>query len=51
MSEIAALEKSDYAVSTHRSHGHYVAKGGDLKAMLTTLKGAAVNWSTVDLQR
>ena len=26
-----ALEKTDLAVSTHRSHGHYLGKGGDLK--------------------
>ena len=24
--------KSDYALSGHRSHSHYLAKGGDLKA-------------------
>jgi pyruvate dehydrogenase E1 component alpha subunit len=26
----AALTKDDYVFSTHRSHGHYIAKGGDL---------------------
>ena len=35
----AALEPEDYAVSTHRSHSHYLAKGGDLKAMLSELYG------------
>ena len=25
-----ALKKEDYVFSTHRSHGHYLAKGGDL---------------------
>jgi len=34
-----ALEKSDYALSTHRSHAHFLAKGGDLKAMLSELYG------------
>ena len=29
----AALTRSDYVFSTHRSHGHYIAKGGDLKAL------------------
>ena len=35
----SALEKSDFALSTHRSHAHYLAKGGDLKAMLSELYG------------
>lgn len=35
----AALEPEDYALSTHRSHAHYLAKGGDLKAMLGELYG------------
>lgn len=35
----AALEPEDYAVSTHRSHAHYLAKGGDLRAMLGELYG------------
>jgi pyruvate dehydrogenase E1 component alpha subunit len=29
----------DYAVSTHRSHAHYLAKGGDLIAMLAEIYG------------
>jgi pyruvate dehydrogenase E1 component alpha subunit len=29
-----ALEKKDYIFGNHRSHGHYLAKGGDLKAMV-----------------
>ncbi|HXH33199.1 MAG TPA: thiamine pyrophosphate-dependent enzyme [Plantibacter sp.] len=35
----AALEQDDWAMSGHRSHGHYLAKGGDLKAMLAELYG------------
>jgi len=35
----AALEQSDYVMSNHRSHGHYLAKGGDLKAMMAELYG------------
>lgn len=35
----AALEKSDQAVSTHRAHAHYLAKGGDLKSMLAEIYG------------
>lgn len=34
-----ALSRSDYVFSGHRSHGHYLAKGGDLKAMLAELYG------------
>ncbi len=37
----AALEKRDYVLSGHRSHGHYLAKGGDLKAMLAEIYGKA----------
>ncbi|MCZ7644138.1 MAG: thiamine pyrophosphate-dependent dehydrogenase E1 component subunit alpha [Planctomycetota bacterium] len=37
----AALRTSDYAFGSHRSHGHYLAKGGDLTAMLAELYGRA----------
>jgi len=30
---MASLNKDDYIVSTHRGHGHLIAKGGDLKKM------------------
>jgi TPP-dependent pyruvate/acetoin dehydrogenase alpha subunit len=30
----ANLNQDDYISSSHRSHGHYLAKGGDLKAMI-----------------
>lgn len=33
------LSTNDLAVSTHRSHAHYLAKGGDLKAMLAEIYG------------
>jgi pyruvate dehydrogenase E1 component alpha subunit len=33
------LTQRDYAVSTHRSHAHYLAKGGDLLGMLAELYG------------
>lgn len=35
----AALERTDQAVSTHRCHAHYLAKGGDLNAMMAELYG------------
>lgn len=35
----AHLKPSDLVVSAHRSHAHYLAKGGDLKAMVAELYG------------
>lgn len=35
----AALEKNDYVWGGHRSHGHYLAKHGDLRAMMAELFG------------
>ncbi len=37
----ANLGAEDYVMSGHRSHGHYLAKGGDLNAMLAELHGKA----------
>jgi TPP-dependent pyruvate/acetoin dehydrogenase alpha subunit len=37
----AALEKADYITSTHRGHGHCIAKGGELKPMMAELLGRA----------
>lgn len=34
-----ALEKNDRVLGNHRSHGHYLAKGGDLKKMICELLG------------
>ena len=33
----AVLEKQDYISSNHRGHGHYLAKGGNLDAMIAEL--------------
>ena len=33
----AVLEKKDYISSNHRGHGHYLAKGGDLNALIAEL--------------
>lgn len=33
------LRPDDYVFSTHRGHGHFIAKGGDLKRMLAELQG------------
>lgn len=34
-----ALRTDDLAVSTHRAHGHYVGKGGDLRRMMAEIYG------------
>ncbi len=39
------LKKSDYIFSNHRSHGHYLAKGGDLKAMIAEIYGKSTGCS------
>jgi TPP-dependent pyruvate/acetoin dehydrogenase alpha subunit len=35
------LELTDKVLSNHRAHGHYIAKGGDLNAMVAELYGRA----------
>jgi len=35
----AHLKKSDKVMSAHRSHGHYLAKGGNVHAMIAELYG------------
>ena len=37
----AHLSNEDWVMSGHRSHAHYLAKGGDLKAMFAELYGKA----------
>lgn len=37
----ASLAKGDKVMGNHRSHGHYLAKGGDLKRMICELLGKA----------
>jgi len=41
---IAAIRKDDYITSTHRGHGHCIAKGGDVKLMLAELCGKATGY-------
>ncbi len=36
---IAAINPDDYIVSTHRGHGHAIAKGHDVKLMMAELMG------------
>ena len=35
----AALNQDDYITSTHRGHGHVIAKGADIKRMMAELFG------------
>jgi len=35
----AALAKKDYIFGTHRSHGHYLAKGGDMRELIAEIYG------------
>lgn len=35
----AALKKNDYIFGNHRSHGHYLAKGGGMDAMIAEIYG------------
>jgi pyruvate dehydrogenase E1 component alpha subunit len=39
-----ALEDDDYITSTHRGHGHLVAKGGDFKRMMAELMGKSTGY-------
>jgi len=41
----ANLRRDDLVFSTHRSHGHYLAKGGDTKAMMAELYGRGTGCS------
>lgn len=38
------LRDDDYITSTHRGHGHIIAKGGDLKYMMAELFGKATGY-------
>ncbi len=40
----AALRDNDYITSTHRGHGHVIAKGGDLNRMMAELFGKATGY-------
>ena len=39
------INKDDFAVSTHRGHAHYLAKGGSLKKMIAEIYGKATGCS------
>lgn len=35
----SCLEQHDYVLSSHRGHGHFIAKGGDVRGMMAELLG------------
>ena len=41
----ANLKNKDIVMGNHRSHGHYLAKGGDLKALIAELYGKSTGCS------
>jgi acetoin:2,6-dichlorophenolindophenol oxidoreductase subunit alpha len=41
----APLNEDDYITSTHRGHGHIIAKGGDVKLMMAELYGKATGYN------
>ena len=40
----SVLRPDDYITSTHRGHGHTIAKGGDIKRMMAELYGKATGY-------
>jgi len=41
----AALRRDDYITSTHRGHGHLIAKGGDLRYMMAEILGKETGYN------
>jgi len=41
----AALRPTDYVVSNHRGHGHFIAKGGDVRRIMAELFGKVDGYS------
>jgi len=35
----AAINQDDYITSTHRGHGHFIAKGGDINSLMAEIYG------------
>jgi TPP-dependent pyruvate/acetoin dehydrogenase alpha subunit len=35
----AAINEDDYITSTHRGHGHFIAKGGDVNSLMSEIYG------------
>ena len=45
MGAVAALAPADYVTSTHRGHGHFLAKGGEPRRIMAELFGKATGYS------
>jgi len=41
----SALEKDDYITSTHRGHGHFIARGADPRRIMAELYGKSTGYS------
>jgi pyruvate dehydrogenase E1 component alpha subunit len=41
----SALQKTDVVTSNHRGHGHFIAKGGDIRRMMAEMFGKADGYS------
>lgn len=41
----SCVEKSDFAISTHRGHAHYLGKGGNMKSMIAEIYGKVTGCS------
>jgi pyruvate dehydrogenase E1 component alpha subunit len=41
----AALDNDDFITSTHRGHGHIIAKGGDMKRMMAELYAKSTGYN------
>ena len=39
------VNNTDYAISTHRGHGHYIGKGGNLRSMIAEIYGKSTGCS------
>jgi pyruvate dehydrogenase E1 component alpha subunit len=45
----ACLNRDDYVLSSHRGHGHFLAKGGDMRVMMAELLGKETGASQLGL--
>ena len=39
------VTNKDYAISTHRGHGHYIGKGGNIRSMIAEIYGKSTGCS------
>ncbi|GAF81253.1 unnamed protein product, partial [marine sediment metagenome] len=41
---MSVLKKDEYIVSNHRGHGHFIAKGADIRLMMAELFGKSTGY-------